>query len=244
MKQLKKFLSLILSIAILFAVGMQPVLASNVYKETVETEASVQPVGYRQVAMKMAVAESETVVKQNTGDIHYYWGENYFVVQDENGYYFVEIDDGFSYFIVNGKTFSIEESKSAASIAAKAVTSNSKNWSTAYDINTTFDVGGLPHSVVGGLIGGAIGTLVPGPVLSTVIGAVLGTLIGTFLTGVFPVDYKLTVQYLKRLRTLELALPTVIEFYERTAIYGGPNRNLYETTLHYSTRTYTEQYWH
>ena len=64
-----------------------------------------------------------------------------------------------------------------------------------------------------------------------------------YLNGQFPLDYKITVCYFKKYRIIELGPPLAIEYYERIAIYGGPANNLYQNTLYYNTRTWTEYSW-
>jgi hypothetical protein len=38
-------------------------------------------------------------------------------------------------------------------------------------------------------------------------------------------------------------MPTVMEYYERIAVYGGPADDLYEDEFYYNARTYTQEYW-
>lgn len=234
--KLKKFLSMMLSVIMLLTAVVQPVLAIDGNKQS---DAVVEAVGYQSVANKIAVAEEITMVPTEKGNMYYYWGNNSFVVKDNNGYYAVEINEDFTQFVVNGKTFSIAINENKPSVLAGTYATD---WVTMYDTNNTFDVGGMPHSVVGGLIGSAIGSFIPSVGLSTIIGGVLGTLAGTFLGGVFPVDYKITVMLYKRFRYIQMAQPTVIEYYERVAVYGGPANNI-NTTLYYNTDTYTQEYW-
>lgn len=243
----KRLISLIMSFMMLFTITSQPVLAANIQKKSEVTLSLVTAAKYQDVEDKIAVAHETTVVPQETGNIYYYWGNNSFVVKDSNGYYFVEYNDTFTQFSVNGKIFNasgklFEVSREGNEESTLAITYPT-SWSTMYDTNNSFDVGGLPHSVVGGLIGAAVGTLAPSGGISTIVGTVVGALAGMFLGGVFPIDYKITVKLYKRYRILEPSMPTVIEYYERTAVYGGPSDNLYESELYYNTDTYTREYW-
>lgn len=243
MKQSKRYLSFLLLATMLFTLGAQPVLAADVHMKVVEPEAAVLPVEYEQVATKIAAAQEETVVKQGTDDIHYYWNTDSFVVKDSSGYYSVEINESFTQFVVNGKTFDITKSENNVEGTSVAAVTYPTPWSTMHDTTNTFDVGGLPYSVVGGLIGTAIGTMLPGGAISAIGGNVVGALAGMFIGGIFPSDYNITVKFLQRYRFLEPTQPTVMEFYERTAVYGGPSNNLYKTQLYYDTNTYTREFW-
>lgn len=243
----KRYISMIMSFIVLFTIVTQPVSAANLQKRPEEAVSTVKAIQYQDVSDKIAAAHKTTVVHRATGDIYYYWGTNSFVVEDNNGYYFVEFNDALSQFSVNGKLFNIsgvliDSSRGVGRENTLAITYPTP-WTTVYDISNSFDVGGLPHSVVGGLIGAAVGTLVPSGGISTIVGTVVGALAGMFLSGVFPMDYKITVMLYKKVRTLEPGIPTVMQFYERTAVYGGPSNNLYETRLYYNTDTYTREYW-
>ena len=237
----KRFISMMMSLLMLFTIVFQPALAADIK----EIDSIVAAVKYQSVADKIAVAHETTIVPQKTGNIYYYWGDNSFVVKDNSGYYFVEYNEDFTQFSVNGKTFDISgklfdvtvEGTERSTLAVTYPTA----WTTMYDTNNSFDVGGLPHSVVGGLIGAAVGTLTPAGGVSTIVGTVVGALGGMFLGGVFPIDYKITVMLYKRFRILEPAMPTIVEYYERTAVYGGPSNDLYEDELYYDTRTYTQE---
>lgn len=236
----KRFFSIMLSVLIIFTMVVQPAVATSIYENPEEEVSIVEAVGYQSVATEIAAAQEITVVPQETGNIYYYWGINSFVVKDNSGYYFVEFNKDFTQFEVNGKSFDITKNENRSSALA---TTFPTAWSTMFDTNNSFDVGGLPHSVVGGIIGGAIGSLIPGPKLSIAVGTVIGSLAGMFTGGVFPIDYKITVMFYKKVRVLEPGTPTIMEFYERIAIYGGPSNNLRDTELYYDARTYTEEYW-
>lgn len=226
MKELivKRVWALLLVIAMMLAIGAQPVMAAENH--------SVTPANYKSVAAKIAAAQEETVISQPDGDIHYYWGEDFFVVHDNSGYYLVEINEDFTHFYVNGKRYDISTNEAAVDIASVTFPTA---WITIADTNNSFDVGGLPCSVVGGLVGGVVG----GAVGSAVAGAVAGM----FLGGIFPIDYKITVLFLKKSRIAEPGVPTIMEYYERVAVYGGPSSNLYQTELYYNTRTYIREQW-
>ena len=232
MKKFKKALSVILTLAILFSMTIPSVAAVDVKAE--ESKLAVSPIDFQAVESKIATAQSETVIHNEFGNVHYYWGENSFVVQDSSGYYLVEIDEDFNQFYVNGKAFDITRAK------ANEVTYPS-DWVVLYDTETTFDVGNLPHSVVGGLLGSAIGGLFSGGT-AAVVGAVSGALIGAFAGGVFPADYNLTVVFYMRYRVLEPGPPVILEYYESLGVYCGPTRNLYEMTLFYDNNTYERSY--
>lgn len=240
MKFLKKLCSLLLSVVMVVLLGVQPALATDKHEKFEEDEAIVAPVEYQSVANKISETQKETVIQQGTENIHYYWGTDFFVVGDGNGYYIVNIIDDFTQFTVNGMTFDITVNESVVNTAAITYPTP---WTIAVDTNNSFDVGGLPHSVVGGLIGAAVGSQIPSAGLSTIVGTVLGSLAGMFIGGVFPVDYKLTVKFQKMIRILEPGNPTIIEHHDRVAIYGGPSNNLYATTFCYDTNTYTREAW-
>ena len=240
MKVSKRIWGMLLAVTMLFSTGMQPALAANMNESASENRFIVFPMEYQSVAAKIAAAHEETVVQQEEGNIHYYWGINGFVVQDNSGYYFVEINEEATQFTVNGKAFEITKCETATNIGAITY---SDTWGTMFDINQTFDVGGMPLSVVGGLIGSALGSAVPSGGVSTIVGAVLGTLAGTYLNGVFPIDYKLTVIFLKQVRLLVAGNPSVLEYNEEFGVYSGPVNDLYETELYYNTKTYTDEYY-
>ena len=101
----------------------------------------------------------------------------------------------------------------------------------------------MPYSVVGGLIGGAVGTLVSPTWVSVLVSTLVGTFAGMFIGGVFPIDYKLTLMLYKAVRILDPNMPVVMEYYERTEVYGGPATNLYRDEIYYDSITYTQEYW-
>lgn len=111
-------------------------------------------------------------------------------------------------------------------------------WVTLYDMHDVYDLGGQPLSITSSIITSALLGKYAGPT-GMVVGAVVGSLGGMFLNGKLPIDYNITVDFLKQTRILEAGLPTIFEYYERLGIYGGPANNLYQTELFYDTRTYT-----
>ena len=237
---MKKFLAMVLSTAILFTMAAEPALATNIHASQEKAVSLVQPVEYQNVVKQIMEAQEETIISQGTGDIHYYWNDNSFVVKDSNGYYFVEINDAFTQFTVNGKEFAI--TRTINSTNNYGITFPTA-WSTLYDTSNTFDVGGLPFSVLGGLIGSAVGALFTREVVGAIVGSVVGALAGMFLNGVFPVDYKITVELLKKYRVFEPGRPTIFEYYEEIGVYGGPSNNLYQDELYYNASTYKEEEW-
>lgn len=208
-----------------------PASAADVEAEEDKNISAVSSVEYETVAAEIAAAQTETTVTQGAETIHYYWGDNSFVVHDDSGYYFVEINENFTQFLVNGKSFEIFSNTRGISYLV--------DWYPLHDFEKTFDVGGLPHSVVGGLIGSAVGSLFSGGT-AVVVGAVAGAMAGMFLSGMFPVDYKLTVSFQQMFHILDPNIPVVAEFYEEIHVYGGPSNDLYESELYSDVRTYTE----
>ena len=214
--------------------------AAEVQKADENAVSIVKPVTYQDVAEEILMSHETTEIHQETGDYYYFWGDNSFVVKDSTGYYFVQYSEDFTQFSVNGKTFNrafnavLNENEATPFEATYP-----SDWYIVYNTNNTFDVGGLPHSVVGGLIGSAVGSLIPSGGLSTMVGAVVGALGGMFLSGVFPVDYKITVMALKQFRILSVG-PAEIEYYEREVVYGGPAAQLQSTTLYFDSRSYIE----
>lgn len=235
----KRFTSLFLALAMVLGLSGQA-FAAEVQKADENAVSIVKPVTYQDVAEEILMSHETTEIHQETGDYYYFWGDNSFVVKDSTGYYFVQYSEDFTQFSVNGKTFNrafnavLNENEATPFEATYP-----SKWYIGYDETYVFDVGGLPHSVVAGLISGKLASYVSGPIVSALVGAVVGAVGGMFLSGVFPVDYKITVMTLKQFRILSVG-PTEIEFYEREVVYGGPAAQPQSTTLYFDSRSYIE----
>ncbi len=188
---MKKFVCVLLSLLMVFS--MSPLaFATDIAGES---NSAISPVDYQYVAAEIAAAQDETVIQQMSEDIHYYWSTNSFVVQDGSGYYLVEFDKNNDLFYVNGKPFRITISTTSNAIPKSGNSSGFPTpWVTVIDSKSSFDVGGLPASVVGGIVGGALGGG-----SGAVAGAVICAVAGMLIDGVFPIDYNLTVTHLKSL---------------------------------------------
>ena len=234
-KILKRLLPLVLSICMLFTIGTQSAAAATMN----ECSAAVPALEYQSVTDKIAVAQEETTVQIGTETAHYYWGENSFVVQDSSGYYYVEINEDFTQFFVNGKAYDITRRSNDTGIAIPNDVTYPTEWSTIYDEVLSFNVGGLAIGIAGGIIGGTIATYFSSKLLNIAIGAVTGALSSTFIDGFFPMDYELSVDYLKMIRMLG---PIEMEHFDAVGVYGGPPDDIYETEFYYGIDNYVKEY--
>ena len=237
----RKTVSVLLSVVMIIVLASQPILATNA-ENSANSATAVSAIDYQSIADKITEAKESFSVPSGDSFFDYYWGSNYFVVHDESGYYYVEHNDDFTLFYVNGIEFNFKlavYNNHATSFRDDYPT----QWFTIYNTTDTYNVGGLPSSVIGGIIGAAIGSLVPGLLLSAIVSIVVGSLASTLIDGKLPLDYKITVRFFKQYRIITLGPPLTIEYYERIGVYGGPSTNLYQSTLYYNTRTYTEYNW-
>lgn len=192
----------------------------------------VQPLQLNAVEHYIAVSTSVESIKINNKDVTYYFGDGFTVVEEHTGYYLIQYNGSFSWITVNGTPIET----AAIPVVSPAVTVPTA-WSTIIDTGyVSFDVGGLPLSVVGGLIGGAIGGLVTGGA-GAIISAVSGALIGMFLNGVFPNDYWLTVRFCSKVRIIQID-PTIGEYIDTCEVYGGPSSNKKQKSLYYNSDRY------
>ena len=241
MRHLKKIASLMLSAVMLFSLAA-PSASAIVPDENIEAKPSVDPVTYQAVASEIIKAKNETVVQQAGENYHYYWDENSFIVKDSSGYYFVEINEDFTKFFVNGKAFEITTRNANNSNGITYPTS----WVTSIDAERTFDVGGIPASVAGGMLASAItsGLAVFTGGLSAWVKVIVENFVsavaGVVIDGLLPIDFLVTVHYLMKYRIIEPALPTIIEYYSSVTIYSGTSKDLYKDVLVFDDRTYQE----
>lgn len=159
--------------------------------------------------------------------VTYYYGTNYTVVKDKNGYTKIDfIDD--NTILVNGIALEVicstQYYDTNHQLYIQSQSSESE-W-VLYETKTTYyNVIGLAPSVVGGIIGSAVGSAVgtkigvkAGEVFSIVGGAIVGLIVG----GQFP-EYYITVETNKYYE-----LPIITQRPKTKTdwvIYHGPNSN-------------------
>ena len=118
------------------------------------------------------------------------------------------------------------------------------DWAVVDEDEKTYDVGGMPVSIVASLIVGSTVIKTTGSVKAAIASAVASAVVAVILGAEFPLDYKITVTYLKEIRIVDPGpLPVVVEYHENVGVYGGPSDDLYETTFHEYDDTWTEEAW-
>lgn len=232
-------------LAIMMAFSMISHSALTVDAREVGGNSFVNALEYQSVASEIVAAKQTTVIPHEAGNTYYYWNDNSFVVKDNSGYYRVEISEDLTQFVVNGRVFPI----TSFIVAEKEPTSNNKAmtyptpWATAYNINNSFEVGGMAVSIVVGIVVSIVARNISAGLKSIVALNVANSMASTFLSGVLPVGYTLTTTIYVRTRTIAPIYPTVVEFDERVGVYGGPSNNPRKHTFCYNTANYTVEQW-
>ena len=138
MKISKRLMPLLLSICMMFIIGTQSAAAVVMNEKMKENGAVVPALEYQSVADKIAIAQEKSTVRIGAETVHYYWSENSFVAQDSNGYYYVEINEDFTQFNVNGKAYDITRISNNTGVPIPNDVSYPTEWSTIYDETFTF----------------------------------------------------------------------------------------------------------
>ena len=144
---------LLLSICMMFIIGTQSAAAVVMNEKMKENGAVVPALEYQSVADKIAIAQEKSTVRIGAETVHYYWSENSFVAQDSNGYYYVEINEDFTQFNVNGKAYDITRISNNTGVPIPNDVSYPTEWSTIY-----IAIGAVAESVTAVLIDGLFPT--------------------------------------------------------------------------------------
>ena len=235
----KRLMPLLLSICMMFIIGTQSAAAVVMNEKMKENGAVVPALEYQSVADKIAIAQEKSTVRIGAETVHYYWSENSFVAQDSNGYYYVEINEDFTQFNVNGKAYDITRISNNTGVPIPNDVSYPTEWSTIYDETFTFDVGELPPSIIAGLVSSVLTGLTKNPYISIAIGAIAESVTAVLIDGLFPTDYVLTVKFYKEIRMLG---PIEMEHFDKISIYGGPSSSPYKTTFYFGSEPYVKEY--
>ena len=210
-----------------------PLASAKDLNEKAEVIPAVTPATYQTVATRIIEAEEETEIQFRGEEIHYYWGDGFFVAKDDSGYYFVEYNKDFTNIKVNGRPIQvIQRASNEITYPTSWVTSVDKTW--------TFPLGDLPLSAATGLVISVIGAYISKNMSVTIATSLASTLAVFLVNGFFPGDSKLTVSFLWKYRIIESALPTIIEHYKEVEIYYGKTNDLFQDLIYGDSETYEE----
>lgn len=172
--------------------------------------------------------ESQTV-RLASEYVTYYYGDDYTIVKDNQGYSKIDFKENGRIFVNN------KEIKSKISLSninksefnlLSLNTLSLEEWIPYGDpIYREYDIIGLAPGVLGGVIGGLIGGFIGEKITEIVITSVTGAIIGTILGGRFPEYYVSIISqdyYKKPIITPRPEIKTINE------IYHGPKYDRYQ----------------